>query len=61
MKQRQYDTLMNHIFGKINDNIVLMTEKEEYDYKKNIVKKIRKDLRCWLKSFPFMHSIPEKK
>ena len=52
MKQRQYNTLMNHIFGKINGNIILMTEKEEYDYKKNIVKEICKDLRYWLKKIP---------
>jgi len=55
MTAEQYNNLMNHILAKINDGVVLMTEEEEYHYKKDIVNRIVRDLQYWLQVFPFMH------
>ena len=52
---------MNGIFARINDGVVLMTEEEEYKYKKEVVNRVIRDLRYWLREFPFMHLKRESK
>ena len=56
MNKSKYNAIVNQVIETINEGVVLMTEQEEYDYKKRVIK----DLHNWLNAFPFMHLIPEK-
>jgi hypothetical protein len=56
MKKSRYNAIVNEVIETINRGVILMTEREEYNYKKKVIK----DLQVWLKAFPFMHLIPEK-
>jgi hypothetical protein len=51
-----YSEVVDKVIETINDGVSLMTEQEEFDYKKRVIK----DLQIWLKAFPFMHILPEK-
>jgi hypothetical protein len=57
MNKNRYNAVVDKVIETINDGVVLMTEKEELNYKKQVIK----DLQIWLKEFPFMHLLPEKK
>jgi len=57
MNKNRYNEVVDKVIETINDGVVLMTEKEELNYKKQVIK----DLQIWLKAFPFMHLIPEKR
>jgi methyltransferase-like protein len=57
MTKKRYEAVVNGVIELINEGVVLMTEKEEYTYKKQVIK----DLQIWLKAFPFMHLIPEQR
>ena len=56
MNKNKYNAIVNKVIMTINNGVVLMTEKEEFAYKKQVIN----DLKLWLKEFPFMHLIPEK-
>lgn len=56
MTNKQYDEVVDKVIETINEGVSLMTEKEEFAYKKRVIK----DLQVWLKAFPFMHTLPEK-
>lgn len=56
MKKEKYNVIVNKVIEIINEGVFLMTEKEEYVYKKRVIK----DLQVWVKAFPFMHILPEK-
>jgi len=53
MTEKKYNQIVNNVIEKINDGVVLMTEKEELAYKKRVVN----DLQYWVKQFPFMHLV----
>ena len=57
MTNKKYQEIVDNVIETINEGVVLMTEQEEFDYKKKVIK----DLQVWLKAFPFMHLIPEKR
>jgi hypothetical protein len=57
MRKEMYNEVVNKVIYIINDGVVLMTEKEEFAYKKAVIK----DLQVWLKAFPFLHILPEKR
>jgi len=57
MNKSKYNAIVNKVIMTINKGVVLMTEKEEFAYKKQVIN----DLKVWLKEFPFMHLLPEKK
>lgn len=56
MTNKMYSEVVDKVIETINDGVSLMTEQEEFDYKKRVIK----DLQIWLKAFPFMHILPEK-
>lgn len=57
MIKKKYEKVVNGVIELINEGVYLMTEQEEYNYKKQVIK----DLQIWLKAFPFMHLIPERR
>jgi len=57
MTNKMYSEIVDKVIETINEGVSLMTEQEEYDYKKRVIK----DLQVWLKAFPFMHILPEKR
>lgn len=49
MTNEKFNEIVDKVITVINDGVVLMTEKEEYDYKKRVID----NLKIWLKEFPF--------
>ena len=52
MDETDFETMMEELYDTINDGVVLMDYKEEFEYKRDLVERIKKDLDEWLSTFP---------